>query len=192
MTGADLIALLKKQPVGSVCALVSLICVALYFVRGGAIDEQTVAGEQRSAELSKILSNVRNSAGLPEQLAEIQAASKEISSRLIRENQRALNLQYFYRLESETGVKLVDVRQGALPSTRGAAASPFVGIPFSVSIEGSFKQTMDFLKKIEASPSYTRFNTLTLARINSGDGAGRAAGPADITVSMNIDLLGQP
>lgn len=192
MTGADLVALIKKQPVGVACGLVSLVCVALYFLRDSAIEEYTIAGEQRAAEAAKILANVRNSSGLQEQVTEMQAATKEMSTRLLRENQRALNLQYFYRLEAETGARLVDVRQGSIPSARGAAAATFVGIPFVVSVEGSFKQTMDFLKKIESSPSFTKFNSINFARVSTGDGAGRSAGPSSISMTMNIDLLGQP
>jgi len=183
MTSADLLAMIKKQPIGVACGVICLVCAALLYFRSSKIDEYRAEYEAKSAEATKILANVRNSEKLPAQVAEIQALSKEMDSRLVRAGQLAVNLQYFYRLEAETEVKLVDVRQGALP--RGGK-SLYAGIPFTVSVQGSFKQVLSFLQKLETGPHFCRFTSVVFNKQDAG------AGSAGVTLAINLELLGVP
>lgn len=190
MTGADLLILLKKHPLGFASALVAVVCLGLYFLRESVVDEYVQLGEQKSAESAKILNNVRNSANLAEQLVEMQEITKEIGSRLIRPNQIALNLQFFYRLETETGVKLNDVRQGTNPPGRAGQAGAYIGVPFTVSVQGTHRQVMNFLRRLEAGSNFARFNTVSFGKVNTNEAVAPGAGL--ISLSMNLDLLGQP
>lgn len=192
MTGADLLALIKKHPVGVVCLLVGLACIALYFVRNDVVAENTRVGEEKSSEAAKLLANVRNSTNLSEQLAELQGVTKAIEGRLVHPNQKALNQQHFYRLETETGVKLVDVRQGAIAAQRGKAASSYVGVPFAINVQGSFKQVMEFLRQIETGPYFVKYNAISFNKLLSGGGSPAGGGDSNITLAMTVDILGQP
>lgn len=191
MTSADLLAMIKKQPVGFACGLLCLICAGLLYFRGGKIAENRAVFETKSAEATRILANVRNSEKLADQVVEIQALSKEMESRLVRAGQLAVNLQYFYKLEAETEVKLLDVRQGAMPK---AAKTLYTGIPFNVSVQGSFKQVLAFLQKLENGPHFCRFSSVNYTKLASV-AASRSSGGGDlsaITLSINLELLGVP
>jgi Tfp pilus assembly protein PilO len=185
MTGADLSALLKKHPLGAVGLLVCVLCgLAIYF-RGSAIDEAQSRFEEKDSELQKITTNVRNLAGLQEQTNEIINAAKAIESRLIRAGNLAINNQIFYRLESETGVKYADMRQNPIPPARaGAPRGAYVGVPFSVSVQGSFQQVMTFLRRLESGQYFCRFNAVTFNK------AGAGGAPDGMTVNIALELLG--
>ncbi len=192
MTGADLMVLIKKHPTGFGALLVCLICGGLIYYRGGEISARIRAGDEKAQEASTVLSNVSNSVNLPEQTEALQAAAKELESRLVRPTSIALNLQYFYKMESEAGVKILDVRQNYNPNARANVRGPataFVPVPYVVSVQGTFGQTLLFLKKIEAGQHITRFSNVTFTKAggsDSGDGLDL------MTLSLNVDILGQP
>ena len=190
MTTADLLAMIKKQPVGFACGVICVLCAALLYYRSSKIEENRSENEAKSAEASKILANVRNSEKLPAQVAEIQDLAKELDGRLIRASQLAANLQYFYKLEAETEVKLLDVRQGSLPK---GGKTLYTGIPFTVSVQGSFKQVLAFLQKLEDGPHFCHFSTVNFGKSVASAEAGKSG--ADLTgttLSLNLELLGVP
>lgn len=189
MTGADLVAALKKQPIGSACGIVCILCgVAIYF-QGDRIAATRQQFEEKSSEAQKFATNVRNAANLPQQVTAMQDAAKQLDSRLVRASQLAINQQYFYRLENETGVKLMEVRPGSISQPRGAAAgkNTYSPVPFSVSIQGNFKQVFDFLQRLEKGRHFCRF-----ANISFGKSGGGQDGTDVLTVNMNLELLGTP
>lgn len=184
MTSAELTASLKKHPIGVACALIAIACGVVLYVRSGNIAASHAESEAATAEASKMIGNVRNSANLAEQTAEIESLRKELEGRVMKAGQLAVNLQYFYKLEAETEVKLVDVRQGTLPRN---AKSEYIGVPFSVTIHGSFAQVTSFLNRLQNGSHFCRINTATFNK--SGN---ESAGATDMTLALSLDILGQP
>jgi len=184
MASSDFLALLKKHPVGVGCALLSLVCGVVLYLRSGNIAANHTELEARSAEAAKMVSNIRNSSNLAEQVVEIQTQTKEMEARLLKASQLAVNLQYFYKLETENEVKLIDVRQNSIPK---GAKTVYQGVPFTVSVQGSYTQVMNFLGKLQNGRHFCRINT---ANFTKAAGA-NTSGPV-INLSINLDLLGQP
>ena len=183
MTSADILALIKKHPVGVGCIFVCIVCGVLLYMRSGIVAASQAELEASSAQASKMIANVRNANGLAEQLTEIQALSKEMEGRLMKASQLAVNLQYFYKLETENDVKLVDVRQGS------PARNPktlYSGVPFSVSVQGPFPNVINFLNRVQNGRHFCRINTANFTKAQEAGAAGR------INLALNIDLLGQP
>ncbi len=188
MTGADLTAILKKHPLGVACGLVTVVCAALLYQRSDNIGASQTELDARTAEATKMIANVRNSTGLAEQVAEIQAQRKELEGRLLKAGQLAVNLQYFYKLEAETEVKLQgDVRQGMAAKTNKS----YIGVPFTVSVQGTYPQVVNFINKLQ---NGRHFCHITMATLNKGSGSDSAAAVAerDMMLTLNLELLGQP
>ncbi len=188
MNTADVIALVRKQPIGFGCGLLCLIIAVLLYVRSDKIGQNQTEYEAKAAERSQVLANVRNSEHLREQVAEIQKLSTEMESRLIRAGQLAINLQYFYKLEAENEVKLMDPRQGALQrGTKG----PYMGVPYSVTVQGSYKHVLSFLLRLESGAHFCRFNSVTFGKVvGSNDNPGDADANSNMNLALNIELLG--
>lgn len=183
MTTADLTAALKKYPIVSACLAVLVACGLTLYFRWSVLGESQAQSEQRSKEAANVLNNVRNSANLPEQTAEIQAFGKELESRLIKAGQLAVNLQYFYRLEAETQVKLADIRQNPVRAGKGA----YVAVPFSVTVQGTYAQVTSFLNKLQNGRALCRINSAVYNRAGTvGPGAG-----TEMTLVLAVELLGQ-
>ena len=185
MNTSSLVAAAKKQPIGVVCGTFCLVCALLLYYRSGITDERQADYEAKSAEAARITANVRNSANLAEQVVEIQALSKEMEGRLIRAGQLAVNLQYFYKLEAENEVKLVDIRQNNVSAVKSAKMI-YVGIPYNVAIQGSYKQVLAFLNRLEVGQHFCRFNNINLTKSPS------AGVPDGMNLTLGIELLGTP
>lgn len=197
MTGADLIALIKKQPIAFAFAFVAFACGLLMYFRSDATDLARQHFEARDSEARKMEANVRHLAGLPEETEQMQEAGRQFEARLIRAGQLANNLQFFYRIEAETGVKLIDVRQNPVPAPRPNAprTTAYAAVPFTLSVQGSFAQVYDFLRRIEAGSHFTRFNQVTFTKIDAAAATttGTAAAPGDLmNVSLLVEMLGTP
>lgn len=184
MTGADLTALLKKHPLSLCCGLVAVACGVALYLRSDKIAESQATYEAKTAEANKMATNVRNSAGLAEQVAEIQAQRKDLESRLMKAGQLAVNLQYFYKLETETEVK-TDVRQSAV----GKNKAGYVPIPFSLSVQGTYPQLINFLSKLQDGRHLGRINSATMSKVNISDPSNPDTA---MTLSLSVDFLGQP
>lgn len=195
MTGADLLALIKKHPIAFACGLLALACAVALYVRSDAVDEAQRLFEEKDKESQKIALNARHTTGLAEQVQEIQAEAKQLESRLLRAGDLANNLQFFYRLENESGVKLIDVRQNPLPAAKqNAPKTLFVPVSFNLTLQGTYPQIWTFLRRIETGPHFARFDRLTVAKLEGGgrtEGGG-AAGADQMNAVFTVELLGKP
>lgn len=195
MTGADLIALIKKQPVAFGCAFVALLCGVLIYFRSDAVDQARSHFEAKDTEANKMEANVRHLAGLPEETEQVQEAGRQFEARLVRAGQLANNLQFFYRIEAETGVKLVDVRQNPIPAPRpNTPRTAYSPVPFAIAVQGSFPQVFDFLRRVEAGSHFSRFNQVTFTKVEAAAATNTGAVSAGETMNVNllIEMLGTP
>jgi Tfp pilus assembly protein PilO len=192
MNTASLTTFIKKQPIGCSCGLLCIAFAIVLYFRSSKIDDYQSEYEAKSAERSQILANVRNSEHLREQVTEMQAHAKEMESRLVHAGQLAVNLQYFYKLEAENEVKLGgDLRQGVLSRP---AKGLYVGVPYNVTVQGSYKHVFSFLQRLEAGAHFCRFNTVSFTKLLGGSDVPGDAGGANtaMNLSLNIELLGTP
>jgi len=185
MTNEKLFALIKRNPVGVGCGLFVLAIGMLGYFRLDLLPNAALQLEQKAAEGERFNANVKNSGQLPEQLAAIIEARSEIEKRLIRAVELPKNLQYFYRLEAETGVKLLSLAQNPVPPAKPGAKLPLSGVGFTVSFQGSYLVALDFLRRLESGIHYSR-----LMSVNMGSPAGNRNAP--LTVSLSLELLSQP
>ena len=182
MTSTDLLSICRKNPIGVICGIVTLLSGAFLYYRSDVIDETKSQLDDLSMQAQTMLANVRNSAGLLQQTELIKQSAKQLETRLIKATQLATNLQYFYRLESDTGIKLTDIRQNQVGR---AGTGLYVGIPYMVTFQGNFSQVLGFLQRIESGKHFSKFNSVSFNKT-----AGATAGM--LNVSMNIELLGTP
>lgn len=190
MTFDDILARIKKQPVGFACGLICVLCAGWLYYRGDEADQRQTQLKATAEKAEVIKSNVGFSKNLPEQVAELQVSTKELEGRLVRAGQLAVNLQYFYKLEAENEVKLLDVRQNPLPK---GAKGPYVGIPYNVNLQGSYKQVMAFLQRLERGRHFCRINTATFTKSGGGgEGSSAQSSSMGMTLALSLELLGQP
>lgn len=185
MTTQELGAAIKKNPISFGCGALSVALILGLYFRSDAIPEAETVLAQKSTEGERIALNIQYSSQLKEQAAAVSAANAEIDSRIIRASQLGTNTQYFYKIESETGAKIIDLRQMTSATVAKPAKGAFVPVAFSVTVQGSLVQILDFLRHIESGAHYSR--------ILSANCVGNSAlRNAPLTLALSLELLGQP
>ncbi len=187
----DLTTYLRKYPLAIGCGTLSAALLVGLFVRGGRAAELAALLRQKEQEGQRILDNVRDGSNFPEQYEALVAATRGLESRLIRSSERADNLQYFYRLESETGVKelsLQPVTPSAPDRRKPAAKTLYTGVGFSISVQGDYAQILKFVGRLESGPHFYRLVRASVSRTKVGS----AGGSAPLNLMLNLELFGLP
>ena len=184
MSNQELLALLKKHPVSVGCVVLSLALGAGIYFRGGELPAAEEELVQKSAEAGRLAANVKHAVQLKEQLEALVLANKEIERRLVRANQIAINYQYFYKLEAETGTK-VTIQQSPVSPAKGGVKAAFVAVPFAATVQGGYPQLLDFLLRLESQAHYCRVTSATCS-VPITDRK------APMSLSLNLELLGLP
>jgi hypothetical protein len=190
MTGEDLTSFLKANPISVACGALALTLAAGIYFRGDRVPELESLLDQKATQGERIDANLKNGVQLADQLAAINAARLQIESRLIRPDEIAKNLQFFYKLEAETGTKLIDLRQNVLPQNKPGSKGKgyYLPVGYAVSVRGDYIHLLDFLRRLESGQRFCRVQTTTVGLTGSTD---RDRGN-DLTVTLGLDLLGQP
>jgi hypothetical protein len=185
MTTGELAAVIKKNPISVGCGVLCIALGAGIYFRGSLIPEAEAELTQKTAEADRYATNIKNSTQLKEQFETLVAANKEIDSRIIRASQLAVNYQYIFKIVAESGVKLIDQRQGSIGSGAKTGKNAFSPVTYSVSIQGDMSQVMHFLALLESGARYIRVLTATCT-VPGNDRAG------PLTLNLSFEILGVP
>ena len=186
--------LLKRRAFAAVCIVLTVGLLVAYFMRLDLLDDTRNKIDTLQKEAGNMKRNLRNAVGLQEQLADLKVLLSIVDARLVRPEELASNLQYFYRLESATGVKILLLRQISAPTPSGASggspsSKPSYGpVSYSVIVEGSFPQVMSFLTQLERGPHFNRTLSFTAQRGATDSPTGIRTGT--VVVNLNVELLG--
>jgi len=184
MSNQELFALLRKNVICVVCVLFSIGIGVTIYLRSDLLPEAEKALGERSKQGELILANIEDGHQLKDQHAALVAANQAIANRMIRVGQLAENLQYFYRLESETSTKLTDPRQVAWTAPpKNAAKTTYTPVGFAITAQGTFPQLMDLLRRLENGEHYCRVITCNIHPLAEQRGAPQ-------TMTLNLELLG--
>jgi hypothetical protein len=105
----------------------------------------------------------------------------------VRADELAKNQQYFYKVESETAVKLVDIRQNP-PTNKPKAKTLYQPVSYSVVIRGTYAHVLDFLRRLESGQRFCRITSASINLMAAGEGERGK----ELNVTLGLDLLGQP
>lgn len=183
MSNEDFMAFIRKNVICVACVVGSIAIGLAIYMRSGLLPQAEKVLGQKSEQAAVIAANIEDSSQLKEQHSTLVIANQTIAVRMIHVGQLAENLQYFYKLESDTGAKL-DVRQVPLTQPpKGSAKTIYIPVGFALTAQGTYAQLMDLLRRLENGEHYCRVTTCNLHPLSEQRG-----GP--LTMSLGIDLLG--
>ncbi|MEO6246089.1 MAG: hypothetical protein ABIQ12_11715 [Opitutaceae bacterium] len=185
MTNPELVALIKKHPISFGCGALSLVLAIALYLRVDEIPGAEAELGLKSADGDRIALNIQYSTQMREHADAMSAAVNGVEDRLVRPTQLGSNTQYFYKLESETGVKIIDLRQtAATVAAAKGAKNTYVAVPFSVSVQGTLPQILEFLRQLENGAHYCRVLTASF-------GGAAANRNSALTLGLSLELLGK-
>jgi Tfp pilus assembly protein PilO len=179
-------ALYKKYPVGIIASAVAIIVLGLLFYRHAALAEMQAQRDQKVLDRDRQFENKTHASLLEAQLQAMESANATIRTRLINPNDLANNLQYFYKLETEAGVKLLNTPRPASENLK-ASKGLYVPVQYAVSVQGSYRQVLTFLRKLEQGIYYCRVKSAVCSQAQQTN----ENAPAEVVLSLNVELLGR-
>jgi len=169
---------LRKYPVLSGAVLICIPLVVMCFFRADAIIEQQAELEKVKAESSLFRTNIANSSQLQQQVEFLAQAKAAIAKRAFRAESLPLNLQYFYKLEADVGVKYLNLNPSGRTAPAAAKTGAYIPLNYNVSVQGNFHQIITYLRCLEQGAYF--------CRINSASGVSASGG---VTLNLDLDLL---
>lgn len=169
-----LVAYLKKNPalVGAAFAFVVLSGVA--YLRYNKLSEHNAIFVENQKKLDRLVKNIANAAQLTSHLAELRDINSEIAKRALRPSELARNLQVFYKLESETGVKFTsDVQQ--MGAVSAPPSSTYTRLSFRVNITADYSVVLAFLRQMEVELVASKVTSVSFSPTSAGASSRSAA-----------------
>lgn len=171
---------LKKYPVLVVSGMISVVLLTTLYFRSDLLAAQQIELDKNTVESNRHRANIVYASQLQEQLNFLMDANKAVKDRALLVGGLGQNLQYFYRLESEVGIKYIDLRPNARTPVV-AQSAVYVPLNYTVNVQGDFLQIITFLKRLEQGAYFCRINSAVAASSGSS-----------VTLNLNLDLLGVP
>jgi hypothetical protein len=188
-------ALIKKYPFSAGCASLCFSLTFAFFYRQSEVPELDSIFDAKTNESRRLRGNIINSAQLTEHLETLVLANAAVDKRLMRAADLATNQQYFYKIESESGVKITDLRPGSSsPQTTGQSVNvkgSYAAVPYTCAVQGTYSQLLNFLRKLENGEHFQRIvSTNASIAGGGGDEVDNLVDPV-ITLVISIEFLGR-
>lgn len=179
----------KKHPIGVGCVVLAILLTVASSMRADSMGELETKVDELTREGERLQNNLRYGAKLDEHLATVKRATGLVRDRAINPGSLATNLQYFYRLESDLGLKLIDLRQGTPEKSK--TKSEYVAVPYTVAVEGTYRQLIAFVRELESGSHYVRFLSSNLSPSRAADTVSGDPTNPTIVLSLNLQILGR-
>ena len=188
MAGEQIVATLKANPISVACGALTLaLAIAIYF-RSDRVPLADAKLNERASLGERIDANLKNGVQLAEQTNALTVARQQIEARLIRPDELAKNLQFFYKLEADTGTKLIDLRQNSNTPKAPKPKASYINVGYAVTVRGDYARLIDFLHRLESRQRFCRILSASVA-VTGSSPTERAN---ELTLNLALELLGQP
>ena len=149
-----LLGYLKQYPLALFCAGVLLLCGLLAVLRGTVVDELLVEEGTLNARIRVMESNSRASNGLDADLGALDAQVEALDALLFVQDERAVNLDFFYSLSDRVGISISGLSQRSADEASFAQGGPnelklHSVMGYDLTVEGTFQQILAFLYEIK-------------------------------------------
>ena len=184
MSNEEFTSFLKKNVVAVACVVASIAIGLTVYLRSDLLPEAEKVFTDNAQKAALLAANIEDSEQLKDQHTALSGANQKISGRMIRVGQLGENQQFFYRLESDTGAKLTDLRQVPWnPPVKGTPKTVFVPVGFAMTAQGTYAQLMDLLRRLEGGEHFCRVLTCNIHPVTELRGGA-------IQMALSLELLG--
>jgi hypothetical protein len=139
---------LKSHRIAIIAGFVAILLLGVAYVRSSTIAEQEVRWQSMTRQIAVMDANVRHAHGLQEQVEQLEMSLQQMEVQLFDPDARALNTNFFYQLERDANVRVVQARQGTYQA--GSANSHYATVEFVLVVEGDFASLLGFMHKLHS------------------------------------------
>lgn len=163
----DIVDAARKRPAIFAAAACGLILLFIIYFRFGQLAEYESTLQERKDQLAKYEKNIKNAAQLGQHVDSIKAINSEIKKQALNPANTALNQKVFYQLESEIGIKIIELQQ--LPIAVAPKADNknyYVPLGFKLSFSGDYLRIIKFIRRLEEIFTTGHLSTVSISKAN--------------------------
>lgn len=185
MNKAYLVEKFKENKLLIVGLLTAVLLVGVYFIRTGPAGALKDSYTELNDEVSLLNSNELNGADLAANLETVKQYTALMENRFISQNLADIH-DVFYTLERDSDVSLDSFQRPEMrsePIMPNANEVGYQPLSMAVTISGTFKNALKFIRSLENSPllyRYSEFNISTKAKSAEAD---------QVSLTLNLELL---
>jgi len=162
-----IIDVIKRYPIATLGFLVALIAIIVIFVRGDLSTPLEAREVELNSEINVLEANAKNAIGLEADIEELESLVEVVEGRLFDADQRAINTNFFYRLEglAEIQMKGVNSVPGADPALDKKGPNElklFDHLLYDLAVEGTYPEIVSFVEKVEQVSAFLRVTSLQI------------------------------
>lgn len=169
---------LKQNVWLSVGILVILICGVVNLLRANQLSRFAAKEAELINQMDTINENQKKSQNIEQDIQELDAWVASINERLFVEEERAINIDFFYSFEERLDVLISEVKQLEEKNSRYAKngldeLKLYSVVTYSITVNGSFREVLRFLYEIQQVESIMRvtdFQIDSTGKNDSGSG----------------------
>lgn len=178
---------LKTYPLAIICSVLGLACALGIYFRSSFANELSIQETDLSAKVRLIEENVKNAFNLKEQVEELSALTKQIDERLFYPQQKAININFFYKVQEQYGVDFSAMtEQSAAPIySKGGPRelSLYSTMVYNLALTSSFGEVLELMHGLEESNPLIRIGSFRVAD------AGGEAKEDKVNAALNVIIL---
>lgn len=189
MSIEPIVEVIRKNFTIAISTIVIAACMTVYLMHLGKKSDLDSEIEQLDIRISTMLKNIKNSAGLEEDIERVEQQIGELDLRMFHSQELATNYNYFFNIEAASDVELsglkqvgiaeetVDPRKRRMPKP---IVNAYVKIRYHMKATGKYGELVNFMRKLEGGPSFYRLEKFKLSRPSTA---------SDETLSMDVSFL---
>ena len=173
-----------RYPFCAVCLLLSILLAgAGQWLR---LDMRDLEARQqkRAREGDVMLKSIARGSQLRTELAAARAATQRITENLVVEKNIPENFWYFYKIEQDTQVKLIELQQRPASLQDTDTPATYKRVPYSLRLAGSYRSVIAYLQRLENGSHFGRITSFQLQRQDPTT--------SNVVLQINLELLGFP
>jgi len=184
---------IKKNLVVAISAIVVCASMTVYVLHMDKKSDLDSEIEQIDIRISTMLKNIKNSAGLEEDIEIVEKQIEQLDERMFRTQELATNYNYFFNIESGTNVALSDLKQvgiveGEVDPRKRKMPKPivnsYVKIRYHVKATGKYGDLVKFMRTLEGGSSFYRLEKFRLSK-------SMAEGDEHLSMDVAFMMLGK-
>ena len=173
-----------RYPFCAICLILSILLAGVsQWLRLDLRDLEALQ-QKRAREGDTMLKSIARGSQLRTELAAARTATQRITENLVVEKNIPENFWYFYKIERDTQVKLIELQQRPTSLQDTDTAVTYKRVPYSLRLTGSYRSVIAYLQRLENGSHFGRITSFLLQRQDPKT--------SDVTLQINLELLGFP
>lgn len=181
----------KQNPLLAAGLAVILFCVGFIWLRANQMNRLTVREDELINQLETIRENIKHSKNIEQDIQDLEAQVAAIKERLFVKEERAINVNFFYKFEEKLNILISEVEQLDEENLRFVKNGPdelklYSAIPYSITLDGTFQEILKFLYEIYQLEAIMRVTDFQVDAISKGDGLSR-----NLVATLRVAVLAE-